>query len=139
MNYFVYPTPRTLHDLAPQTNSLCSPFQQLLGHTAFCDLFLQDRSTGEIAIFVASAFAAEPTGQYDFPTFVSQFLTDPAVVTDVLRPNEVLQLSRTLGALENEEGFFPVPHPTLGGSNHLETFDKGNLFVHLEIVAATLA
>jgi len=138
MSFVIYPAPRELSELAPRTASICLPFSRVLGHSSFCDLFLQNQGTGEIAIFVAADFVVVGTGQYEPKAFVSEFLADDRVISEVLRPNDMSELSRRLGTLADDEGYFPVPHPALGGTQDLASFDKGNLFVHVEIIATIL-
>ena len=55
-----------------------------------------------------------------------------------IEPDELLILEKNLGPCEKEQVYYPVPEPAIGGSGELETFDKGNVWVHTDIVGQNI-
>ena len=51
-----------------------------------------------------------------------------------INPEDLEVLEKRLGSCRKEEIYYPVPEPMLGGSGKLETFDKGNIWVHTDII-----
>jgi hypothetical protein len=69
--------------------------------------------------------------------FVSEFLQNEQA-RSFFRESDVALLTERLGALQREECFFPVPYPAIGGSGKLETYRRGDAWVHLDIYAQTI-
>jgi len=51
-----------------------------------------------------------------------------------IQPEELTILEGKLGPCDEEEIYYPVPDPAIGGSGELETFDKGNVWIHTDII-----
>ena len=78
------------------------------------------------------------TGEFEQPGFRRQVLENADVVTQVLRPNDLVEHRGRLGEPSVDLVFFPVPLPCLGGSGNLHTYDRGGIWEHLAIVAHSL-
>jgi hypothetical protein len=80
---------------------------------------------------------AKSYGRYEsLEEFESQVLEAPEFQSACLQPRslaELESLAERLGGLEAEEVYYPVPHPAIGGSGAIETYEKGNLWVFVEI------
>ena len=70
--------------------------------------------------------------------FEKQVLKDPGFVDGILRPNDLAALATRVGALGEQDVYFPVPYPCIGGSGALETYDKGNVWVFMELLGRTM-
>jgi hypothetical protein len=51
-----------------------------------------------------------------------------------IKPDELLVLVERLGPCEKDQVYFPVPDPSIGGSGELDTFKKGNVWIHTDII-----
>ncbi|TMB28613.1 MAG: DUF1851 domain-containing protein [Deltaproteobacteria bacterium] len=60
-------------------------------------------------------------------------LKDAAFVEQFLRPNDLRLLQSRLGELGPEQVYYPVPYPCLGGSGELSTFDRGDVWVFVDL------
>jgi hypothetical protein len=112
-------------------------FDVVKGYTAFGDLFLQHAGTGEFAVLIASTLELSQTGETD-EHGLREILRNADVIETLLRPRDFAVLSTRLGPLAEGEVYYPVPLPALGGSGSLDTYDKGQLWEYLAIVAQTI-
>jgi hypothetical protein len=112
-------------------------FDVVTGYTAFGDLFLQQSNTREFAVLIASTLELIETGETDEHGFRGM-LQNANVTETLLRPRDFAALLNRLGPLAEGEVFYPVPLPALGGSGSLDTYDKGQLWEYLAIVAQTI-
>ncbi|BFM48907.1 hypothetical protein [Marinomonas sp. THO17] len=51
-----------------------------------------------------------------------------------INPEDLQVLESNLGPLDNEQVYYPILDPILGGSLELGRFDKGNVWIRTEIV-----
>jgi hypothetical protein len=79
----------------------------------------------------------QPTTVYDEEAFRTVFLTDPQILDIYMRPRDIAVLEKRLGPLQPDEIYIPVPYLFLGGDGNLETYQKGNFRVYLDLVAQT--
>ena len=123
---------------APRWSGLAGTYQSVFGFTRFGDLFLTDPTTG----YVAYLFTERPElAELDFDTiadFEKKFLPEPGTRQHLLRENDFSTICRRIGTPQGEEVFFPVPYRVIGGSGAPETYEKGNLWVYLDIYAQTV-
>jgi hypothetical protein len=117
----------------PLLRPVTGDFDQALGYTFFGYLFLRNEKTGEYAIYLATTTELEETGQMDETGFREQILGNSGVIETMLRPRDIETLTERLGALGENEVFFPVPLPAMGGSNELATFEKGGLWEFISL------
>lgn len=57
----------------------------------------------------------------------------PCVLRDFFGADRYGQLVERLGEPAEVECYFPVPYPASGGSGALDSYQKGNIWVHLDI------
>ena len=50
-----------------------------------------------------------------------------------LKPDDIPILKKRLGSLGKEQAYFPVPNTWIGGSWDLKSFDKGNVWIFVDI------
>ena len=67
--------------------------------------------------------------------FEAEVLKEPGFELYVLDSDHVADLFRHLGPLADDQVYIPQPYPFLGGSEALETYDKGDAWVFMNIVA----
>jgi hypothetical protein len=120
----------------PAWQSDLGDFTKVVGITSFGDFFLRDPASGEYAILQPLEAEMNSIG-FDDEDGLAEFLSNPDIVKEVLRPKDVAALEKRLGTLGPEEVFFPVPYPCLGGSGKLSTYDKGDAWVFAEIAGQT--
>jgi len=67
--------------------------------------------------------------------FEQQILQDPGFVIYVLKPNHVQDIAGKLGALKPQQVYIPQPYPFAGGDESVGSYQKGNLWIMLDIVS----
>jgi len=136
--YKIFNTPEEVSIVAPFLQILAGSYTLIVGHTDFGDLFLRCPVTGEYAVLIAENFSLEPTGYMTENEFISDLLGQEIVRADLLRVGDIENLKLRIGPLGNGQVYFPVPVPALGGSGNLNSYDCGDLWVYLKIMAQTL-
>ena len=139
MLYEFLASPLSISDVVPSATPIFGSFNKILGHSAFGDLFVQNPDTNQIGVFVAAELKLVDVGHDAVDEFTSKFLEDPSVASEFLRQDDLSKLIDLHDDLGKEEVFYPVPHPVIGGSGNLDTYQKGNVFTNLEILAQTLS
>lgn len=116
-------------------------FTEVVGYSHLGSLFLRDPTTQKYVVVhpLADGDNARGYGAFvDVAAFTADLLADAAFVEESLRPADVAALELRLGPLGDEEVYIPVPYPCLGGSGALSTFEKGNVWVFVDLVGQTL-
>lgn len=112
-------------------------FSEVVGYTHLGSFFLRDPTTANYLVLYPLVHGANAKNYGPFPSsdaFESAVLKDPYFVEKVLRPGDLKILEQSLGRLNAEQVYFPVPYPFLGGSGELSTYDKGNVWVFADLV-----
>jgi hypothetical protein len=130
--YHCFP-PVDLRAKAPIWAGVAPRHPLVFGLSAFGDLFLCTGDQRETALLTTTHPQVVPLRCDALQDFERVFLADPKVQEDVLRASDFEILVTRLGSLSLEECFYPVPYPALGGSGALETYEKGDAWVHLHI------
>ena len=132
-------SPQPLVDLAPRWGKIVEKtYPVVFGFSSFAHLFVCSPSEDSFAVIVTERPELIEFNMSNRGEFVSQFIGDAKVRTDFFRESDYLALSGRLGASKEDECFYPAPYPALGGSGKLETYQRGNVWVHLEIYGQTL-
>lgn len=118
---------------------LSGNFELVAGYTSFGDLILQNPQTGEYAILLVNHGEIEPTGLTDVDMLTDSILSDPDVVEHLLKPTLLNDVEARLGKLDFEEVYFPVPYPFLGGSGAPSTYEKGSVWIYVDLVGQSQA
>ena len=135
--YRLFAEPRASAEAWPWDVAL-GRYSLILGYTALGDLFVQDPSTGEIAILFTFRAWLSSSRYDDVREFETEFLSNDGVVREVLREEFVRRVAALAGPLGEEQVYIPVPYPVIGGSGAAETHEPGNLWVFLSLVGQTL-
>ncbi len=112
-------------------------FDEVLGYTALGDFILRNSRTSDYLVFYPQKPGnnAKDYGPFESLTeFRRSILDDQSFVDYCLRPDDVSELTDRVGPLGESEVFFPVPFPCLGGSGKLSTFNKGNVWVYIDLL-----
>jgi hypothetical protein len=136
-NYKIFNTPEEISEVAPFLQMHVECFTSVVGHTDFGDLFLRCPATGEYAILVAENLSLESTGYLTMNEFITELLGHEMVRADLIRGKDLEYIERRIGPLGNGQVYFPVPVPALGGNGNLNSYDRGDLWTYLSIMAQT--
>ena len=120
--------------ITPWTEILPPRFR-VFGYSWVGDFFLCSEDRTEFGVLLAHSATFEPIPTTDIRMFEVQFLAEPAIRSSVLRSDDVDFLLRTIGEPTDNEVFFPVPYPWIGGSGDLDTYKKGNVWVYASLSA----
>lgn len=105
-----------------------------VGHTPFGDLLIQDIESSQMMLTLLSPFDVIPLDAFSISEVV-QLLTDNSEASeDVLQLSKAKLLVDRFGPLCAEEIFIPVPIPALGGDGSIDSYEKGDLWTHLEMI-----
>ncbi len=115
-------------------SSYTKNFDAVIGYTSFGDFFLQDKSTGQIAILYTIDPELAPTKFYTIDGFVNELLPHQEIEPHLIRHKDIEQLISMIGPLDTNEVYIPNPYPFLGGSGELDTYSKGNIWVYADLV-----
>ena len=125
--YEFFAQPVALATFAEPLLEFAGRFSLVVGCSNFGDLFLRDPELGEFAILVVSTVELVDTGEVTEVGFRQQLLTNAEVVRTLLRPDAASTIAERIGNLQPGEVFIPVPHPSIGGSGALSSFEKGGV------------
>ena len=115
MVYVMFDEPVPLLGFAPTLLPLAEAFTNVVGHSLFGDLFLRASESGEYAVLIACTLELLDTGVVEEREFREQFLADPAIVRELLRPEDAAAITCRVG-IGRSEALIPVPIPAIGGS-----------------------
>ena len=112
-------------------------FDEVLGYTALGDFILRNSQTSEYLVFYPQRPGnnAKNYGPFEsLAEFRRKGFDEQSFADYCLRPDDVYVLVDRLGPLGESEVYFPVPFPCLGGSGELSTFDKGNVWIYVDLL-----
>ena len=113
-------------------------YPNVFGFSAFGDLFVCSQDGRQVAVVLTNLPKLEQLNFDSIESFTSIFLTNASIVEQVLRKADYEQLVSRLGLLSNDQCFFPVPFPQVGGSGALDTYNKGDVWVHLDLLGQVM-
>ena len=116
-------------------------FNEVVGYTSLGMLLLRCASSKRFAVLypLKEGNNAKVYGPFDdVETFRSRVLEDPGFIDYCLKPDSVKTLNTTVGPLQEDEVYYPVPFPVLGGSESLDSYKKGNVWVFAELAKQSL-
>lgn len=133
--YRILSNPQPVSILGGWSSHLGS-LSQVVGFSLFGHTFLREPGTNTFAVLhpFKSAVKKYPNLK-DTEAFIESVLQEPTFIEFVLRPADVAMLEERLGPLGQQEVYFPVPYPFVGGSGELSTYDKGDYAVFMRVVA----
>lgn len=126
--------PRPLIELSPRwARKVAGRYPMVFGLSPFAHLFLSNADDTQFAVVVTERPELVDLNSPNREEFMSKFLGSDAVATSFFRRGDYETLVDRLGTLVTDECFYPVPYPALGGSGRLETYARGNAWVHLDL------
>ena len=136
--YHLFNEVRSSEDLGSWQQYIGS-FDEVIGYSILGALFLKSSSTNEYLVLypLRSGSNAKNYGVFNSVSeFESKILNHPTfseACLDPIKEDEISQLQEKLGDLDNEQVYYPVPHPSIGGSYDISTYDKGDLWAFADI------
>ncbi|MGV9818591.1 T6SS immunity protein Tdi1 domain-containing protein [Nocardia xishanensis] len=113
-----------------------SQFDLVFGYSDLGHAFLVNSQSGECAVLHPYRAAAKGYGAFADPAdFADQVLREPGFAAVVLRNEHVARIRDRLGPLDPGQVYIATPYPFIGGSEEPETYDTGELWTFLELVA----
>jgi hypothetical protein len=113
-------------------------YPNVFGFSAFGDLFVCSQDGHQVAVVMTNPPKLEQLNFDSIESFTSTFLTNAGVVEHVLRKADYENLTSRLGPLSDDQCFFPVPFQRMGGSGALDTYDKGDVWAHLDLLGQVM-
>lgn len=113
---------------------LHDPFPHVVGFSRLGHVFLQNPETGQFAVLYPLEGGMKAYDAADMDEFRATVLDDPGFQQYILPSSLMAAVVERLGPIAPNEVYMPVPYPMLGGSGAPETYDKGDVWVFLEIV-----
>ena len=117
---------------------IAKQYPNVFGLSPFAHLFVCSFDERRIAVLCTERPELVELNFERIDEFKSAFLTNPEVLQSFFRAKDVSTLQERLGELGPGECYFPVPYPALGGSGSLETYDRGDAWVHLDLYGQTI-
>jgi hypothetical protein len=112
---------------------------EIVGYSSLGLIFLTDSKTREYFVLFPFEGIAKAYGVYaSISDFQRAVLEEPHFATEALQRAHVARVRRRLGRLGEDEIYIPAPYPLLGGTAEVDTYDKGNIWVFVDIVAEML-
>lgn len=131
--------PKRLIEVAPEWGEkVDKTYLMVFGFSSFAHLFVCSETLDSFSLIITERPELIELKMSSREDFASKFLDDSKARVDFFKEPDYLTLFQKLGAPQSEECFYPVPYPPLGGSGKLETYQRGNLWVHLSIYGQTL-
>lgn len=136
--YKLFNTPRKSEELGAWDQYLGN-FDQVIGYSLLGALFLKSSFTNEYLVLypLRSGSNSKNYGVFNSVSdFEEKILHHPTFTEYCLHPvteKELNELRQRLGPLDDEQVYFPVPHPSVGGSWDISSYEKGNLWIFADI------
>ena len=128
--------PRSAKQLAPRWAAQFKGFDQVVGYSALGHLFMRNSRDGAIALIYPYQANGKNNGVFkDVAEFERKILKDDYVDQVILLRQHVAAIRKLKGTLGPEQVYVATPYPFMGGSERPETYDKGDVWVFLDIVA----
>ncbi|MGI5232727.1 T6SS immunity protein Tdi1 domain-containing protein [Actinoallomurus iriomotensis] len=111
-------------------------FDIVVGYSDLGHVFMAGRDTGEHGVLHPYRSAAKSYGEFaDTTEFANTILREPGFAEYVLRPDHVQEIRDRLGSLGPDQVYIATPYPFVGGTEAPETYDIGDVWVFLDLVA----
>ena len=128
----------SLGSQAPRWAAKTPQYSMVFGLSPFADLFVCSEAQTKFAIIATERPELIPLKFDTLSEFTGQLLTDGGMRKSFFREADYDALCARLGQLEADECFYAVPFRNLGGSGALETYQKGNVWVHLDLYGQSI-
>lgn len=109
---------------------------EVVGYSHLGHVFMRDPASNEYIVLHPFKGAAKSYGSFEsVGEFEASVLKNVGFTEYVLRPSHVAAIRERLGSLGNDQVYIPQPYPFIGGDESVESYDKGDIWIMLEIVA----
>jgi hypothetical protein len=105
----------------------------IFGYSAFCHLFVCSEDQSSLAVIVTERREFIELNLGSIESFTSTFLKNDGVLSDFFDIGRYNHLVDRLGKLSDTECYFPVPYLAAGGSGAIDSYQKGSIWVHLDL------
>ena len=110
-------------------------FTEIVGYSSLGHFILKNPNSNEYIVLHPFKQAAKSYGTFSsLAEFETSVLNEPGFAEYVLRPQHVAAIRERIGPLKEDEIYIPQPYPFLGGSEAPNTYEKGNVWVFIDIV-----
>jgi len=127
--------PTRFEPQAPRWARKVPKYPLIFGFSAFAHLFICSEDKTTLAVVVTERPEFVELNMTSIEAFTETFLKNTRVLSDFFHSERYSLLVERLGTLSDAECFFPVPYPAVGGSGALDSYQKGNIWVHLDLYA----
>ncbi len=128
--------PRPAKTAAPRWAAQFRDFNQVVGYSALGHLFMHSTKTGSYAVIYPYLAKGKNYGPFkNIEAFEQQILKESYFDAVILLREHVAKIRLLKGPLGPEQVYIARPYPFLGGSEAPETYDNGDVWVFLDIVA----
>ena len=108
---------------------------EIVGYSRLGHVFMRDPASDEYIVLHPFKGAAKSYGSFESAgEFEASVLKDAGFMEYVLRPSHVAAIRERLGSLDKDQVYIPQPYPFIGGDESVESYDKGDIWVMLQIV-----
>ena len=114
-------------------------FDEVIGYTVLGAIFLRSSTTNNYLILypLIQGNNAKSYGTFEsiceFESEILQTEDFPEFCLQPLSFSGLAEIESSIGCLDEEEVYYPAPHPSIGGSGELHTYKKGNVWVFSDI------
>jgi len=131
-------TPLSFKAKAPRWAARAPRYSFVFGLSPFADLFVCSEDQKLIAVIATERPELIELKFESLAAFEKDFLSNTSVRQHFFREADNAALCARLGPLNSEQCFYPVPFRSVGGSGDLNTYEKGNVWVHLDLYGQTV-
>ncbi|MFE3196214.1 T6SS immunity protein Tdi1 domain-containing protein [Nocardia sp. NPDC059240] len=124
---------------APQWAALFPQFDTVFGYSDLGHIFVVNQATGEHGLLYPYDNGGKNYGYFASTTeFVDTIIRDDYVTRVIFLSHHVAEIRQLLGPLGPDEVYIPVPYPFLGGTGEPGTYEIGNYWVFLDVLAGMM-
>ena len=110
-------------------------YEQIIGYSSLGHVFLFSPSESNYAVYYPFRAAAKNYGTFNsISEFEKEVLQEEGFSLYVLNNTSVKEISELIGTLNEHEVYIPSPYPFLGGDESLNSYEKGNVWIMLDVV-----
>ena len=115
-------------------------YEQIIGYSSLGHVFLFSPSQSDYVVYHPFKAAAKSYGAFDSTSeFEKEILQDKDFSEYVLKPDHIKNIVKVIGTLGESEVYIPQPYSFVGGDESVDSYDKENIWVMLDVVSQMLA
>ncbi|WP_420112918.1 T6SS immunity protein Tdi1 domain-containing protein [Pseudactinotalea sp.] len=132
--YTFSPEPVSTAEFMPSWPRVHDPYPLLHGFSRLGHVFLSDSAQQQFCVVYPLQGGSKGYPAGSLAEFQRTVTGDPGFQAWIFPPDLVRPVVDRLGPIDPDQVYMPVPYPMLGGSGAPESYDKGDVWVFLEIV-----